>query len=79
MGEGGSSYEIGRLGSMGWKNFGRRWTKGMTGLANWTIFIDVIGVSSLADCFVIAHSLICNCPLLKDISFNTKYLLVWCD
>ena len=29
--------------------------------------------------------LICNCPpfsnypLLKDISFNTKYLLVWCD
>ena len=23
--------------------------------------------------------LFCNCPLLKEISFNTKYLLVWCD
>ena len=23
--------------------------------------------------------LFCNCPLLKDISFNTKCLLVWCD
>ena len=23
--------------------------------------------------------LFCNCPLLKDISFNTECLLVWCD
>ena len=23
--------------------------------------------------------LFCNCPPLKDISFNTKCLLVWCD
>ena len=23
--------------------------------------------------------LFCNCPLLKDISFNTKSLLAWCD
>ena len=23
--------------------------------------------------------LFCNCPLLKDISFNTKCFLVWCD
>ena len=34
----------------------------------------VNGVSLL-----IARSLICNCPLLKDTSFNTKRLLVWCD
>ena len=27
-------------------------------------------------CLVIAHSLICNCPLLKDISFSTKCFLV---
>ena len=33
----------------------------------------------IARCFVITRSLICNCPLLKDISVNTKCLLVWCD
>ena len=39
----------------------------------------VIGVAPLTVCFIIARSLICNCPLLKDISLNTKCLLVWCD
>ena len=29
--------------------------------------------------FVIPRSLICNCSLLKDISFNKKCFLVWCD
>ena len=32
----------------------------------------------IARCFVISRSLICNCPLLKDISFNTVFIgLVW--
>ena len=29
--------------------------------------------------FVISRSLVCNSPLLKDISFNAKCLLVWCE
>ena len=33
----------------------------------------------ISRCFVIARSLIWNCPLLEDISCNTKCLLVWCD
>ena len=33
----------------------------------------------IARCFVFARSLICNWPVLKDISFNLKCLLVWCD
>ena len=28
FGMGGSSFEIGRPRSMGWKNFGRRWARG---------------------------------------------------
>ena len=43
----GSSFEIGRPRSRGWINFGRRWTRGVRGLENWTIFMDVICVSSL--------------------------------
>ena len=43
----GGSFEIGRPSSRMWKNFGRRWTWGMGGLENWTIFIDVISLSSL--------------------------------
>ena len=38
---------MGRLRSRGWKNIGRRWTKGVVGLENWTILMDVIFVSSL--------------------------------
>ena len=41
------SFEIGRAKSRGWKNVGRRWTRGVRGLENWTIFKDVICVSSL--------------------------------
>ena len=41
------SFEIGRATSRGWKKFGRRWTRGVGGLENWTIFIDVICLSSL--------------------------------
>ena len=37
---------IGRPRSRGWKNFGRSWTRG-GGLENWTIFMDVICISSL--------------------------------
>lgn len=33
----------------------------------------------IAGCFVISHLLICYCPLLKEISFNTKCSWVWCD
>ena len=40
------SFEIGRPRSTGWKNFGRRWTRGVGGLENWTTFMDVICVSS---------------------------------
>ena len=46
------------------------------------IVIDITPLKQffvIACCFVIARSLICNCQLLKDISFNTKCLLVWCD
>ena len=38
----------------------------------------VIDITPLR-CFVTARALICNYPLLKDISFNAKCLLVWCD
>ena len=41
------SFEIGRPVSRRWKNFGRRWTRGLGVLENWTIFMDVICVSSL--------------------------------
>ena len=44
---GGGSFEIGRLRSKEWKNFGRRWTKRVGCPENWTIFLDVICVSSL--------------------------------
>ena len=43
----GSSFEIGHPRSRGRKNFGRRWTRGVRGLENWTIFMDVIYVLSL--------------------------------
>ena len=46
FGEGGS-FEIRRARSRGWKNFGRRWTRGVVGLENWRIFMDVICVSFL--------------------------------
>ena len=39
---------------------------------NHTIQLTVIDITPLA-----VSS--CNCPLLKEISFNTKCLLVWCD
>ena len=41
------------------------------------IAIDIAPLTVLlliARCFVIARSLICNCPLLKDISFNTVFV-----
>ena len=40
-------FETERPRSRGWKNFGRRWMKGVGGLKNWTIFMDVICVLSL--------------------------------
>ena len=45
-GRGGDSCEIGRPRSRGW-NFRRRLTRRVGGLENWTIFMDVICVSSL--------------------------------
>ena len=44
---GGSSFEIGRPRSRGWKNSVRRWRRGVGGLENWTISMDVIYASSL--------------------------------
>ena len=44
----GCSFELGRPTSRGWKNFGRRWTRVVGGLENWTIFMDVICISSLS-------------------------------
>ena len=40
-------FEIGRPRSSRWKNFGRRWTRGMMGLEKWTIFMDFVFVLSL--------------------------------
>ena len=41
------SFEIGLPRSRGWKNFGRRSTRGVVGLEKWTIFMDFVFVSSL--------------------------------
>ena len=41
------SFEIGRPRSRGKKNFGHRWTREVRGFENWTIFMDVICVSSI--------------------------------
>ena len=41
------SFEIGRPSSRRWKNFGRRWTRGVMGLEKWTIFMDFVFVLSL--------------------------------
>ena len=41
------SFEIGRPRSRVWKNMGRSWSKGVGGLENCIIFMDVICVSSL--------------------------------
>ena len=52
------------------------------GLITRLIVIDIAPLTVLfrnCRCIVIARSLICNCPLLKDININTKYLLVRCD
>ena len=38
-------------------------------LITWLIEIDI----------ALLTVLFCNCPLLKDVTFNTKCLLVWCD
>ena len=46
-GGGGGSFEIGHPRSRGWNDFGRSWTRGVGGLENWIIFMDVICVSSL--------------------------------
>ena len=48
----GGSFEIGRSKLRGWKNFGRKWTRGVGGLENWTIFMDVVCVSSLTGVFL---------------------------
>ena len=44
-GGGGGSFEIGNPKSRGGNNFGRRWMRGLGGLENWTIFMEVICVS----------------------------------
>ena len=48
--------EIERPSSKGWKNFGRSWTRGLMGLENWTIFMDVIFVSFLSNLLKGKHS-----------------------
>ena len=44
---GSGSFEIGRPRPRGWIKFGLSWTSWVGGLENWTIFMDVICVSSL--------------------------------
>ena len=34
-------------GLSGWKNFARGWTRGLGGLENWPIFMDLMCVSTL--------------------------------
>ena len=58
----------------------------ITCLIKGLIVIDIAPLTALCKCyfvisrcFVIACSLICNCPRLKYVSFNTKCLLVLCD
>ena len=46
-GRGGGLFKIGRPRSSGWKKFGHLWTRGVGGLEIYTIFMDVICVSSL--------------------------------
>ena len=41
------SFEIGRPRSRKWENFGCRWTRGLGGLENSTIFMGVICISFL--------------------------------
>ena len=44
---GGGCLKLDVQGQGGWKIFGRRWTRGVGGLENRTIFMDVICVSPL--------------------------------
>ena len=44
---GGGWFKMGRPRSREGKKFGRRWIRGVGGLENWIIFMDVICVSSL--------------------------------
>ena len=60
FGNGGGSFEIGRPMSKGWKNFRRSWTTEVGRLENWTIFTDVICVSSLSSKINLV-----SCNLLK--------------
>ena len=61
------SFEIGRPRSRGWNNFRRRMTRGVRGLKNWTIFMDVIYVSSLKLTVQIQLALSpCNPFLIND-------------
>ena len=48
-------FKIGRLKSRRWNNFRSRWPRGLRGLENWTIFMDVICVSSLASYVVLDY------------------------
>ena len=45
----GGLLEIGRPRSRESKNLGPRWTRGVGGLENWAIFMDVICLSSLTE------------------------------
>ena len=55
-------FEIGSPRSRGRKNFGRSRTRGMRGLENWTIFMEVICVSSLKKKYIYIYILKHNNP-----------------
>ena len=53
---------------------------GVSGLVFWNkipVRVFLI-ITQLALIDIAPWKLFCNCPLLKDISFDTKCLLVWC-
>ena len=66
-GGGGGVFEIGYPRSGGSKNFGCSWTRGMEGLENWTIFMEVICVSPL----------ICLLPNRWTFFFSIPDNLLW--
>ena len=70
--------------SRGWKNIGRRKTKRLGGLENWTIFMDVICVSSLTHltnsvdlalndlCYEYCQDGVCWNSFIKKLGAQTK-------
>ena len=65
---GGCPFKIVRPRTRSWKNFGRRWTREVGDLANWTFFLYIICVSSLLWIMIKLTSWAC----LKDITLQVS-------